>query len=267
MDQIRITKDSYFTFSGDEVHCRLPDAPMTKEGAEIVCQDYTASGLMALLQHAEILRRHGARSLRLTYPYLPYARQDRVIHPDEPFSLKVFCDIINAQRFDSVTVLDPHSDVGPALLDRVVVVEQRQLALAAVRAAWLADEILFVSPDAGAYKKVAALHPDSSRIAIGVKHRGEKGKILHTDVFSPVPLEGRKCLIVDDICDGGRTFVELAKALKAKGVAAVALYVTHGIFSKGFDELSQHIDEIFTTNTILHDVELPPLVHVAKVIE
>ncbi len=167
---------------------------------------------------------------------------------DEPFSLKIFCDLLNSQKFESVTIYDPHSDVTPALIDNCEIIQQWDIARMVLPQEYF-NNYLFVSPDAGAYKKVSKLMHDDSRIAIGVKNRDASGNITHTDVFSPAPIEGQDCLIVDDICDGGRTFIELAKTLKDKGAKSVTLYITHGIFSKGVDALKPHIDRVHTTNS------------------
>jgi ribose-phosphate pyrophosphokinase len=167
---------------------------------------------------------------------------------NEPFSLKVFADLLNSLNLGSVEMWDAHSDVAPALINRCTVIPQWELAQKTIPQEYI-NARLFVSPDAGAYKKVSKLIPDDQRIAIGVKNRDSQGNITHTDVFSPVPIEGQNCVIVDDICDGGRTFIELAKTLKDKGADSVILYVTHGIFSKGIDVLREHIDHVYTTNS------------------
>lgn len=244
---MNITPESYFLFSGGEVHCTW-DGDYFNAG-EVKCTDYTMNGFMALAQYKELLDRMGIEAF-LTYPYLPYARQDRIMASDQPFSLKVFCNFLNSLNFKRVTIYDPHSDVTPALLNNCEIIPQWKLAARCIPYEHLEDEnTLIVSPDAGAYKKVSKLMLDDKRIAIGVKNRGTMGKITHTDVFSPVPIEGKSCLIVDDICDGGRTFIELAKTLRAKGATKIYLYVTHGIFSKGFGELDENIDHIYTTDS------------------
>ncbi len=235
--------DKHFVFSGGEVHVKVgKDA-----SAKLVCTDYTMNGFMSVCQHNEVLRRRGL-SVSLVYPYLPYARQDRIMQEDEPFSLKIFCDILNTQKFDNVTIYDPHSDVAPALIYNCQVIPQWDIAARAMPSEYYSKR-LFVSPDAGAYKKLSKLITDDQRIAIGVKNRDGQGKITHTNVFSPLSIEGQDCVIVDDICDGGRTFIELAKTLKDKGAKSVTLYVTHGIFSQGLEALKPYIDRIYTTNS------------------
>lgn len=240
--------DKYFLFSGGEVHIRLEDTlGMDGSSYRMVCRDYTMNGFMSMCLHNEVIKRHGLKA-NLIYPYFPYARQDRVMQGKEPFSLKVFCGLLNSQGFESVTIYDPHSDVAPALINNCRVITQWDIARNVIPDEYF-DEHLFVSPDAGAHKKLAKLISDDCQIAIGIKKRDMEGNIAHTDVFSSAAIAGRDCVIVDDICDGGRTFIELAKALRAKGAKSVTLYVTHGIFSNGFDELKQHIDRIHTTNT------------------
>lgn len=235
--------NKHFIFSGGEVHCAINDNPN-----KVVVRDYSMNGFMALAEHVEVYRRLGKSRIDVIYPYFPYARQDRVMVKNEPFSLKVFAELLNSLNLSSVEVWDAHSDVTSALVKNCRVVPQWDLARRTLPAGYFENH-LFVSPDAGAYKKLTKLVAEDSRICIGVKNRDSQGNIIHTDVFSPVPIEGRDCVMVDDICDGGRTFIELAKTLKAKDAASVILYVTHGIFSKGFDELKQHIDRIYTTNS------------------
>lgn len=243
MDEgFRIVMDKYFLFSGGEVHVKLGDASST-----LVCRDYTMNGFMSVCEHNEVLKRRGL-SVSLIYPYFPYARQDRITQENEPFSLKIFCDLLNTQGFESVTVYDPHSDVTPALINNCRVVPQWEIARGIIPQESF-DNCLFVSPDAGSYKKLSKLIPDDSNIVIGVKSRDKNGNIIHTDLFSSLPIDGRDCVIVDDICDGGRTFIELAKSLRFKGAKSVTLYVTHGIFSNGLEELKLHIDHIYTTDS------------------
>lgn len=253
MTSLTSSPKSHFLFSGGEVHLKLNGWTFGKSQS-LVCTDYTMNGFMALAECVEVFRRQGVEKIELIYPYLPYARQDRVMERFEPFSLKVFCNLLNSLNLDSVVVFDPHSDVGPALINNCRAIPQWEIANDVIPQGILDDQrIIYVSPDAGAYKKTHKLALDDSRICMGAKMRNGRGEIVSTKVYSPVDLTGRDCLIVDDICDGGRTFIELSKALKKEGAARVMLYVTHGIFAKGFDELRQHIDHIYTTDSFPHD--------------
>ena len=74
------------------------------------------------------------------------------------------------------------------------------------------------------------------------------GAISETRIYGDV--SGRDCLIVDDICDGGRTFIELAKEIRKQTNLPIYLIVTHGIFSAGFEQLNEYFAGIFCTNSI-----------------
>ncbi len=237
---------NYFLFSGGEVHCKLSYHPLQN----IVMNDYTMNGLMWLAQQVEIEKRLGYRDIYVTYPYFPYARQDRVMEKNEPFSLKIFTQMVNALGFAKITIWDPHSDVTPALLNNCRVIPQWDIARRVIPNEFLNDpEVMWVSPDAGAYKKLSKLITNDKNIVVGTKNRNEKGEITSTNILFQRDIAGATCFMVDDICDGGRTFIELAKVLRERGAAKVYLYVTHGIFSKGVRELQEYIDHVYTTNS------------------
>jgi ribose-phosphate pyrophosphokinase len=197
----------------------------------------------------------------LFLPFVPFARQDRVCEPGEPLSVKVFADMLNNQKYDRVFVYDPHSDVAPALINNCCVIKNHQF-VREVRAEILGNaksysDLLFISPDAGSYKKifntVKELH-HTGKIVICDKVRDTAtGQIIQTTVNTD-DLEGKDVLIVDDICDGGRTFIEIAKELRKRNAGHVFLAVTFGIFSNGFDDLLQWFDRIYCTN-LLKDVD------------
>jgi ribose-phosphate pyrophosphokinase len=190
---------------------------------------------------------------RLFLPYVPYARQDRVCDKGEAFSLQVFCKLLNSLKFDVVTICDPHSEVAPALINNVRVIKQFNIINN-----WLEfinrcnnPKVSIVSPDGGSIKKTFELGAFFSKDFV----RADKirdltnGNIKDTVVYCD-DFKGNDVVVFDDICDGGRTFTELAKVCKAKNCGKFILYVTHGIFSKGVETLFQNgIDEIWTTNS------------------
>jgi ribose-phosphate pyrophosphokinase len=115
------------------------------------------------------------------------------------------------------------------------------------------DRICLVSPDGGALKKIydVAEHFGIPKIITAMKHRDiTTGKITHTEVPTLDQHNDIKYVIVDDICDGGRTFVELAKTIHiSRPSAEIYLVVTHGIFSQGIAPLAEHFEAIFCTNS------------------
>lgn len=197
----------------------------------------------------------------LYVPYFLGARSDRQFEVGGINYLKqVICPIINSQHFNVVSVLDPHSDVLEACLDNFV---RPNNNFALVRYALEEDKtkgpnaVCLVSPDAGALKKVfnVAKQFKIENVVTAAKVRDLKtGEIIRTEVPNlPISTTEKelKYVIVDDICDGGRTFIELAKAIKEqRPEAKIYLVVTHGIFSAGFDYLVQYLDGIYTTNSV-----------------
>ena len=241
-----------FTFAGGESQVVLPDA-FIAEAASVASVRInawlrTADAVMQLLLLTDAVRRVMPNvPLHLNMPYVPYARQDRVCNPGEALSAKVFCNLINAQAYASVVIADPHSDVVPALLDRVSVVDASVMLAEVLRQPAFARGVTLLAPDAGARKRVQQLAKklDVEHIAFADKVRDTKtGRISGTSVSSDLP--HLPILVVDDICDGGRTFVELGKALAEVSSQPRYLYVTHGIFSKGFEELNLYYQRIFT---------------------
>lgn len=247
-----------FLFPGGEVGVKLNpmrlDYRHAKGPATIVARLQSPLDVMTLVMLADALRRLDPAPVHLFMPYVPYARQDRVCVPGESFSLKAFADLINSLAFESVTVVDPHSDVVGAVLDRVKVISQFDVIhqFDAFIAAIHGKPVTFVSPDAGANKKTVELAKyfgHTEFIRADKKRNLATGEILETIVYAD-DLTGRTLVVADDICDGGRTFIELTKALKTKGAAKIILYVTHGIFSKGIGALTKGgIDEIYTTDS------------------
>ena len=199
--------------------------------------------------------------ISLTVPYFLGARSDRKFEEGTSNYLKtVICPIINSQNFAEVEVLDPHSDVLEACLNNFKKVNNFALvddALSYIIGEGEEDQVVLVSPDAGAYKKVfdVAKEFGIDKIITATKGRDVKtGKILRTELpnlhVADIDHE-LKYVIVDDICDGGRTFIELAKVIKERRPnAEVYLIITHGIFSAGFNELGEYFDGIYTTNSI-----------------
>jgi ribose-phosphate pyrophosphokinase len=194
----------------------------------------------------------------LYVPYFLGARSDRKFTEGGINYLKqVICPIINSQNFDFVIVVDPHSDVLEACLNNFHKSNNFNLvddALSYLIGENEEDQIVLVSPDAGAYKKVfdVAKEFKIEKIITATKVRDVKtGQIIRTEIPVLDQHNKLKYVIVDDICDGGRTFIELAKAIKdSRPTAEIYLVVTHGIFSAGLYELSKHVDGIFTTNSV-----------------
>jgi len=203
------------------------------------------------------LRELNIEKIHLYTPYFLGSRSDRKFEEGSNNYLKsVICPIINSLDFKSVTVMDPHSDVLEACLNNFNKINNFALvddALSYIIGEGEEDQIVLVSPDAGAYKKVfdVAKEFNIEKIITATKVRDMKtGNILHTKIPVLDQHNDLKYIIIDDICDGGRTFVELAKAIKAgRPTAKIYLIVTHGIFSSGYSQLGEYFEQIYTTNS------------------
>jgi ribose-phosphate pyrophosphokinase len=202
----------------------------------------------------QCLREFGIDDVNLYTPYFLGGRSDRKFGEGQTNYLKnVICPIINSQKFNKVVVMDPHSDVLEACLDNFVKIGNFELVEFALND--INDKnVTLVSPDAGAYKKIfdVATKFSIENIITATKVRDMKtGNILHTDVPGIDQHNDVKYVIVDDICDGGRTFIEIAKTIhNVRPTAKIYLVVTHGIFSAGFKSLFEYFEGIYCTNSI-----------------
>ncbi len=181
----------------------------------------------------------------LILPYVPGARQDRInTEGDILFTAKSVAKMINERAFERVVIADPHSPVITALIDRSFVYPVEAM----VKKLWQGYTGI-IAPDVGAAKRaeeVARLMGKPMYQAF--KHRDvSTGKLSGFSVDVPA---GGHYLVVDDICDGGGTFVGLGEKIKESGAWA-DLFVTHGIFSKGTAEMKKYYKNVYTTDSFV----------------
>lgn len=241
-----------FTFNGGEESVKLLPNNHIFDRQNLVVEAHitSSSDLIRLLLVKDTADRMcKPKHTTLHLPYIPYARQDRVCDYGEALSIKVMCQLINSMNFDSVVVVDPHSDVAPALLNNVHIKESWEVW------AGVDHKAVLVIPDAGAAKKSlkVAKHWGFTEVVEASKQRDvQTGAITNTVVHATQEdLEGKRCVIFDDIIDNGGTFIALAQELKGKGAARVSLYITHAILPNGADHLFESgVDEIWTTDSV-----------------
>jgi ribose-phosphate pyrophosphokinase len=242
-----------FTFPGGEQGVRI-DITALKDPADRFTIDAalrSSSDVLSLLMLADALRQViPTADISLHMPYVPYARQDRVCHAGESLSIRVFAQLVNTQNFRTVTILDPHSAVTPALINNVIVTDAQDHVAKAVAA--MGADVVLVAPDMGAFSRVRSI-----ATALGLQmlqaqktRDASSGVVTGVEILGAIPT--KPLLVVDDICDGGRTFIELALAVQRIAPKhTLGLYVSHGIFSKGLEVLSPHYSQIFTANSWL----------------
>lgn len=242
--------------------CRAPFvdiSQISKHPVKIKSRLNSFKDLEIIVCATQALRDLGTKEIHLYSPYFVGARSDRKFSQGSTNYLKnVICPIINSQNFESVNVLDPHSDVLEACLNNYIKEDNHRLVKFALPLIDNRDgaqkRVVLVSPDAGAYKKIfdVAQKFGIENVVTAMKHRDiETGKITHTEIPNIDQYgEDHKFVIVDDICDGGRTFIELAKEIrKHNAISDIYLIVTHGIFSAGLKPLNEAFTGIFCTNS------------------
>lgn len=235
-------------FSAGEAHLNFaPDAEVKGQSFVITIRGGTFSAVGEALVYSDALRRMGAAEVNLFSPYLPAARQDR----GAPFSAKVYADAINSGGFDRVIAVDPHSEVMPNLLERFTAIDAVDIIHPDMFKGNFRGDGTFsvIAPDAGAEGRAKAV---AARFGVPVV-QAEK----HRDPDKNFAITGYECerpttdfaVVVDDICDGGGTFLALAKAIDMPA-KNLRLWTTHGIYSKGTWELDERYEIIGCSDSL-----------------
>lgn len=249
----------FWTFPGGERGLSIDVEKLKSAGAvDIACHFRGSDDIVDIVMLVNAIRLELGKNIDifLSIPYFPFARQDRAANRGEPNALQAFTAIINSLNFTGVCFTDPHSEVLEGLLTPSTALALRQWEV------WTNDNLCItgnpniktalVSPDAGASKKT---HKVAQAVGVDViqahKLRDTKtGAISGTWINEHDLNHYNRLIVVDDICDGGRTFIELAETIRRfdyKGQLDLA--VTHGIFSKGVAVVQEHFDNIFVINS------------------
>lgn len=239
-----------WAFPGGEIGVTVKE--QEGELATVVTRINTPAQLVELILVADALKRMGNTLGNLYIPYLPYARQDRVDLPGRSLSLKAIASVIDSLGFQSITVMDPHSLVAAACFTNTRFITEPVLPHFIqwlVKAKIDTSSMAIVCPDAGAEKRCleVAKHFGCPIIQCSKVRDPKTGKLERYTAPFNYPIVDNY-IVVDDICDGGGTFNLLAEALRIKK-EKLSLFVTHGIFSKGFDELALYYSNIGYTNS------------------
>lgn len=225
--------------------------------AEVIFKYENDSDLLKLMFVKSHLDSHFCKRSILKIAYMPYSRMDRV-QGASVFTLKYVAKLINDMKFDYVKVIEPHSDVTMALLDRCEATYPTTALIHEVMMELdfeIENDYLFF-PDQGAQKRYGKNFTQFKQL-VGFKERNfETGQIDKLQLVGSVEGNGFKVIIVDDLCSYGNTFIRSSNALREVGAAEVHLVVTHAEDSifKGSVFTSDLIDKVYTTNTLLTEV-------------
>ena len=241
-----------FKFPGGETHLRVPDdyddVPYyaTVKGADM--DDYMALAMWSDV-HRSIQSYDVNPSRVALIPYLPGARADR----GWPFGARVYADFLNSLDLTQIITFDPHSEVMPGLLGkRLKVINSSHTVKNAIQGYHgdlSNDYVGVIAPDKGAYARAK----ETAQVMHLPLFQAEKHRDFETGKLSgfscePLPDKGR-LLVVDDICDGGGTFMGLAEATGVHR-SRLTLFVSHGIFSGNkVQNLWEYYSKIITTDS------------------
>jgi ribose-phosphate pyrophosphokinase len=235
-----------WNFPSGELGVQLPDN-FDAKCFDIEWEFQNNEEIFEILLLSDAIRGIGSYIDIFSMKYLPYSRQDRVCHKGESFSLRVMSELINQVQADFVVTWDAHSNISEALIPNLSNVHQYQIASKLPKFDFL------IAPDKGAAEK-AKLHfqaraAQGTSVVFLTKTRKD-GKVIYEDLESGT-IQGKVC-VVDDLCDGGTTFLSLSEMLKRTQpkITKLSLYVTHGLFTAGAETLLQSYDEIFTANLV-----------------
>jgi ribose-phosphate pyrophosphokinase len=200
----------------------------------------------------EAMKNSSANEVVDVLPYMKFSRQDRKDESRVSVNARVLSDMLSLYT-NRVITIDTHSAQLPSFykipFDNLYSSRLLHEYLAKNHADLLTNTIV-MSPDAGGTSRAKgfASRLGVEDIVIGYKLRKKEGEIHEFKVVGEVA--GQDVLIIDDMIDSGGTLIEAAKGVRAMGAKKVYVYCTHGLFSKGKDELGKYIDKIFVTNSI-----------------
>lgn len=206
------------------------------------------SEIIHLCQLAELLNEKNKKRPYLFVQTMPYARQDKKVSNETTFSRDVVINILR-NYFTEITTIDLHSlpPIGVRSLPPT------EIILDIIQ---YNNFDLICFPDKGATTRG---YPTGDLPSFNLDKKRDQLTGVIEGVYCPLPLNltGKSILIVDDLCDGGGTFVQAATLLRSLGASSVNLYTTHGIYSRGVDYLLENgIDRIFNFNGEVQKTEL-----------
>jgi len=243
------------TFANGEIYARYGDSVRGCDA--FVMQSHCApinEWLMEQLIMVDALKRASAKRITVVAPFYPYARQDKKGRGREPISARLVADLFKAAGADRIMSVDLHAAQiqgffdGPVdhLFAMPVLLEHFQKQLDP-------STLTVVSPDMGRVR-VADIWSDKLGAPLAIIHKRRDPKVPNQVSVHEIvgDVEGRVCLLVDDLIDTGRTIAKAAEALKANGATGVVVAATHAVFSDPAVEVlqSDFIDQVVVTDTL-----------------
>ena len=243
------------TFANGEIYARYDDSV---RGADVfVVQSHSTpinEWLMEQLIMVDALKRASAKRITVVAPFYPYARQDKKGRGREPISARLVADLFKAAGADRIMSVDLHAAQIQGFFDGPVDhLFAMPVLLEHFRAQLDPETLTIVSPDMGRVR-VADIWSEKMNAPLAIIHKRRDPKVHNQVSVHEIvgEVEGRVCLIVDDMIDTGRTIVKAAEALVKNGAIGVVVAATHAVFSDPASEIlqSEFISEVVVTDTL-----------------
>lgn len=242
-------------FSDGEIRCEIPDH--VRHHHTFIIQSTSApvnDNLMEIMLLADALRRQNVSSITAVIPYYGYARQDRKPgFSRTPITSRVVAKMLQGVGIGQFIYIDIHSEQQGGFFDNPVInISAAPIVVADIYRHVDMSNLVVVSPDAGGVARTRAIAKqlDDAPLAIVDKRRPEANVSEVMNIVGDV--EGKDCVLVDDLIDTAGTLCKAGKALKENGARSVRAYATHAVFSgKAYDNIANSvIDEVVVTDTI-----------------
>jgi ribose-phosphate pyrophosphokinase len=243
------------TFANGEIYARYGDSI---RGADVfVIQSHCPpinEWLMEQLIMIDAAKRASAKRITVVAPFYPYARQDKKGRGREPISARLIADLFKAAGADRIMSVDLHAAQIQGFFDGPVDhLFAMPVLLEHFRSKLDPATLTVVSPDMGRVR-VADIWSDKLGAPLAIIHKRRDPRVANQVSVHEIvgEVEGRVCLLVDDMIDTGRTIVKAAEALKKQGALGVVVAATHAIFSDPAVEILQSdvIDSVVVTDTL-----------------
>lgn len=243
------------TFANGEIYARFDESVRGTDAFVIQshCNPIN-EWLMEQLIMVDALKRASAKRITVVAPFYPYARQDKKGRGREPISARLVADLFKAAGADRIMSVDIHASQIQGFFDGPFDhLFAMPVLLEHFRAQVDPSTLTVVSPDMGRVR-VADVWSDKLGAPLAIIHKRRDPLVPNQVSVHEIvgDVEGRVCLIVDDLIDTGRTIVRAAEALKNAGAAGVIVAATHAVFSDPATEIlqSEFIDKVVVTDTL-----------------
>jgi len=252
--EMPLTQASVRRFADEEVFVEINENVRGEDVFVLQSTSYPANdNLMELLICIDALRRASAKRITAVIPYFGYARQDRKPGPRTPISAKLVANLITVAGASRVLTMDLHAGQIQGFFDIPTDNLFASPVIAGdIRARFSTDNLTMVSPDVGGVVRARSLAKrlNNAPLAIVDKRRERAGESEVMNIIGDV--EGRTCILIDDIVDSAGTLCNAAAALKQQGATEVYAYCTHGVLSGGASArvVGSELKELVVTDSI-----------------